>query len=85
MPEGAEITHDFDAVLSGADAVVIFAGHKEYRALVPAAVKARCGCSHPVLVDGRNVAEPDAWIAEGFVYKGGIGRGGDKNGHPLDG
>ncbi|KAF1076895.1 nucleotide sugar dehydrogenase [Methanogenium sp. MK-MG] len=81
VPEGADITHDLEAVLSGADAVVIFAGHKEYRALVPAAVKALCGCSHPVLVDGRNVADPDAWIAEGFVYKG-IGRG-DKNRHPV--
>ncbi len=85
VPEGAEITHDFDAVLSGADAVVIFAGHKEYRALVPAAVKARCGCSHPVLVDGRNVAEPDAWIAEGFVYKGGIAAGGIRTGIRLTG
>ncbi|WFN34979.1 nucleotide sugar dehydrogenase [Methanogenium sp. S4BF] len=83
VPEGANITRDLDAVLQGADAVVIFAGHKEYRTLVPAEVKAHCGCSHPVLVDGRNVAEPDAWIAEGFVYKG-IGRG-DKNRHVIDG
>lgn len=81
VPEGADITRDLDAVLSGADAVVIFAGHKEYLTFVPAEVKALCGCSHPVLVDGRNVAEPDLWIAEGFVYKG-IGRG-DKNGHSV--
>jgi len=34
-----------------------------------------------VIVDGRNVIDPDAFIRNGFVYKG-IGRG-DKNGHPL--
>jgi UDP-N-acetyl-D-mannosaminuronic acid dehydrogenase len=81
IPEGVDITRDLDAVLRGADAVVIFAGHKEYRTLVPAEVKALCGISHPVIVDGRNVAEPDAWISRGFVYRG-IGRG-DKNGHPV--
>ena len=82
VPEGADITRDLDAVLKGADAVVIFAGHKEYRTLVPAEVKALCGgCGHPVIVDGRNVAEPDEWIAEGYVYRG-IGRG-DKNRHQL--
>jgi len=81
VPEGADITRDLDVVLKGADAVVIFAGHKGYRTLVPADVKALCGCSHPVLVDGRNVAESDEWIGEGYVYRG-IGRG-DKNGHSL--
>ena len=81
IPEGADITRDLDAVLRGADAVVIFAGHKEYRTLVPAEVKALCSISHLVIVDGRNVAEPDAWISRGFVYRG-IGRG-DKNGHPV--
>ena len=38
---------------------------------------------HPVVVDGRDIMDPDAWIAEGFVYKG-IGRG-DKNRHPVSG
>jgi len=82
VPDDVEITHDLDAVLSGADAVVIFAGHKEYRSLNPTEVKALCGeRGHPVIVDGRNVADPDEWIGSGYVYRG-IGRG-DKNGHPL--
>jgi UDP-N-acetyl-D-mannosaminuronic acid dehydrogenase len=81
VPDGADITRDLDAVLRGADAVVIFAGHKEYRNFVPAEVKVLCGCGHPVIVDGRNVAVPDEWIAGGFVYRG-IGRG-DKNQHPI--
>ena len=68
-------------MLSGADAVVVFAGHKEYRGLVPARVKEVSGSRHPAVVDGRNVVDPDAWINVGFVYRG-IGRG-DKNGHTL--
>jgi len=64
------------------DAVVVFAGHKEdYRGLVAELVKGLCGCAHPVIVDGRNVVDPDAWISAGFAYRG-IGRG-DKNGHAL--
>jgi len=81
IPAGADIIPDLTAVLKGADAVVIFAGHREYRSLVPTEVKALCGCAYPVVVDGRNVVEPDEWIGAGFVYRG-IGRG-DKNGHPV--
>ena len=44
-------------------------------------VKALTGKKHPLIVDGRNIIDPDAWIGAGFIYKG-IGRG-DKNGHPL--
>jgi UDP-N-acetyl-D-mannosaminuronic acid dehydrogenase len=73
------LSRDLDAVLSGADAVVVFAGHKEYRGLLPARVKELSGSPHPAVVDGRNVVDPDAWIGAGFVYRG-IGRG-DKNGH----
>ena len=79
VPPG--LTRDLDAVLTGADAVAVFAGHKEYRVLVPGEVKALCGCMHPAIIDGRNVADPDAWIEAGFAYRG-IGRG-DRNGHEL--
>lgn len=79
VPPG--LSRDLDGVLEGADAVVVFAGHKEYRELVPVRVKKLCGCERPVVVDGRNVLEPDAWIDSGFAYRG-IG-GGDKNKHGL--
>jgi UDP-N-acetyl-D-mannosaminuronic acid dehydrogenase len=75
------LSRDLEGVLAGADAVVVFAGHKEYRGLEPARVKGLCGCTWPVIVDGRNVVDPDAWISAGFAYRG-IGRG-DKNGHAL--
>jgi len=80
---GLEIGHDLETVLSHADAVVIFTGHSAYRSLDPVAVKKACGTARPVIVDGRNVIDPDAFIREGFVYQG-IGRG-DKNGHPIAG
>lgn len=79
MTEG--LSRDLDAVFEGADAVVVFAGHKEYRGLVPMRVKEVCGCDHPAIVDERDGAEPDAWIEAGFAYRG-IGRG-DKNRHEL--
>ena len=75
------LSRDLARVLAGADAVVVFAGHKEYRGLEPAQVKGLCGCARPAVVDGRNVVDPDAWIAGGFAYRG-IGRG-DKNRHAL--
>jgi UDP-N-acetyl-D-mannosaminuronic acid dehydrogenase len=34
-----------------------------------------------VIVDGRNINDPDIFIREGWIYKG-IGRG-DKNGHEI--
>jgi len=77
------ISHDLGSVLKGADAVAIFAGHKEYMALRATRVKEMVGNAHAVaILDGRNVVDPDEFISKGFVYKG-IGRG-DKNEHPLN-
>jgi len=36
------LSRDLEGVLAGADAVVVFAGHKEYRGLEPAQVKGLC-------------------------------------------
>lgn len=77
---GVEITQDLHTVLTDADAITIFAGHREYEALDPSRIRVMISPS-PVIVDGRNVIDPDRFISEGYVYKG-IGRG-DKNGHPF--
>ena len=69
-----------DAV-KGSDAIVIFAGHHQYRGLDAAYLKKLTGKKHPVIIDGRNMVDPEAYIREGFIYKG-IGRG-DKNGHKI--
>lgn len=79
---GVDISQDADAVLAGADVVAILTGHSQYRQIDPVRCCGMTKEKHPVVVDGRNIADPDAWIAAGFVYKG-IGRG-DRNSHPLE-
>ena len=76
-----DISQDMGAVLAGADVVAVLTGHSQYKEIDPVRCRGLTGEEHPVVVDGRNIADPDAWIAAGFVYKG-IGRG-DKNGHLL--
>jgi UDP-N-acetyl-D-mannosaminuronic acid dehydrogenase len=78
---GVPIVLSMEETVRSADAVVIFAGHNQYRTLIPQELK-RLSCKkHPVIVDGRNMVDPDAYIRLGFIYKG-IGRG-DKNGHVI--
>jgi UDP-N-acetyl-D-mannosaminuronic acid dehydrogenase len=78
---GVKVSHDLDGTLAGADVVVIFTAHHHYTTLDPARVRELLGQESPVIVDGRNVVDPDAFIRAGFIYKG-IGRG-DKNSHPI--
>jgi len=78
---GVPVLGNLDDAARGADAIVIFAGHRQYRDLDPARLRDLSGKSHPVIVDGRNMIDPDAFIQCGFVYKG-IGRG-DKNSHAI--
>jgi UDP-N-acetyl-D-mannosaminuronic acid dehydrogenase len=75
------ISHDIDATVKGADAIVIFAGHHQYKDLDPHHFRVLSGKSHPVIIDGRNMIDPDLFIKHGFIYKG-IGRG-DKNMHEI--
>ena len=70
-----------EEAIEGADAVVIFAGHHQYRTLNAKVLRQLSGRKHPVIIDGRNMVDPDAYIQAGFVYKG-IGRG-DKNEHEI--
>jgi UDP-N-acetyl-D-mannosaminuronic acid dehydrogenase len=78
-----KIHRDLNEVLPGADAIVIFTDHAQYRSLQPAECRKIVGSGHPVIIDGRNILDPDAFIREGWIYKG-IGRG-DKNNHPIIG
>jgi UDP-N-acetyl-D-mannosaminuronic acid dehydrogenase len=76
-----EVLKDMQKVVSDADVVVLFTGHKEYFDIEPQKLKSLMGKANPVIIDGRNVIDPDSFIEAGFVYKG-IGRG-DKNQHPV--
>ena len=78
---GVDVRQELSSVLKGADAVAIFTGHTQYRSLDPVRCLALTGSRHPVIVDGRNIIDPDIFIREGWIYKG-IGRG-DKNGHEI--
>ena len=78
---GVTIARDIGEVLKNSNAIAIFAGHQEYKALEAKAIKKMSGMEHPIIVDGRNIIGPDAFIEKGFVYKG-IGRG-DKNDHKI--
>lgn len=76
-----QISKNLEDTVSGADAIVIFTGHRMYHDLDSIAHQA-LSTSHPcVIVDGRNVIDPDFFIRNGFIYLG-IGRG-DKNNHSL--
>ncbi|MFA4878036.1 MAG: nucleotide sugar dehydrogenase [Methanoregula sp.] len=78
---GVPVVPFVEEALQDADAIVIFAGHHQYRTLDPKVLRQISGKKHPVIIDGRNMIDPDAYIREGFVYKG-IGRG-DKNQHAI--
>lgn len=76
------VSRNLNELIADADAIAVFTAHREYRALDPVRVRKQTGKDHPVIVDGRNIIDPDAYIRQGFVYKG-IGRG-DKNSHPIN-
>ena len=78
---GIEISDDLKKVVMDADAVVFLAEHSEYFNLKADWIKKVTGKENTIVVDGRNVIEPDDFISKGFVYKG-IGRG-DKNEHVV--
>jgi len=78
---GVELNRDLEEVARGADCISIMTAHHDYLKLDPIWMKKLTGQKNPIIVDGRNVVEPDKFIDVGFVYKG-IGRG-DKNGHEI--
>ena len=63
-------------IISDSNIIVIFTAHNEYKLLDPV-IKIIMRGNHPIIIDGRNIIDPDLFIKYGFIYKG-IGRG-DKN------
>lgn len=78
---GINLSSDIESVVKDADVLVFMTAHRVYCSLDYEWVKGMMRSS-PVLVDGRNIVDPDVVIRAGFVYEG-IGRG-DKNCHPRD-
>jgi UDP-N-acetyl-D-mannosaminuronic acid dehydrogenase len=77
--ESDGIEKDLSTVLKGADAVATFTGHSDYTSLDP--ITSVVKRPLPVIIDGRNMVDPDRFIQAGWIFKG-IGRG-DKNSHPI--
>lgn len=75
--EGVAIEKDIATTLDGADAVIVLTAHNEYKSLTPEEMKAMTKNERPAVIDGRNIINPDAFLDNGWIYRG-IGRG-DKN------
>src|SRR3972149_4625386 len=58
-PGNVKITYDLEEALTGATAIVFFTGHKQYFDLDAGKIKKLTGIQHPVIIDGRNVIDPD--------------------------
>ncbi len=71
LPEGVEVVGSVLEAVRGADAAVIVTEWDELRALATDDV--RLAMANPLIVDGRNLLDPEATRAAGFAYEG-IGR-----------
>ncbi|MCJ7443870.1 MAG: nucleotide sugar dehydrogenase [Methanotrichaceae archaeon] len=70
--EGYLIESDLDKVLKGCDAVVLMTKHNEYKSIGPDRLDNLLKTM--VIIDGRNLFEPEKFIAAGFIFKG-VGKG----------
>src|SRR5262249_58522710 len=71
LPKGVEIMNSVADAVRGADAAVIVTEWEELRGLASPAV--RESMANPLIVDGRNLLDPEETRRAGFVYDG-IGR-----------
>jgi UDPglucose 6-dehydrogenase len=71
LPRGVEISESVLAAVQDADAAVIVTEWNELREL--ASPEVREAMRNPLIVDGRNLLDPDATRLAGFAYEG-IGR-----------
>lgn len=70
--EGYLIEPDLDEALKGCDAVVLMTKHNEYKSIEPDRLNNLLKTK--VIIDGRNLFEPEKFIAAGFIFKG-VGKG----------
>jgi UDPglucose 6-dehydrogenase len=71
LPKGVDIVDSVAEAVRGADAAVIVTEWEELRGL--ASSETREAMATPLIIDGRNLLDPDAVRAAGFAYEG-IGR-----------
>jgi len=66
LPAQVEIAGSLEAAVHEADAVVIVTEWPEFRAVLDEGV--RSAMRRPLIVDGRNLLDPDEAVAAGFTY-----------------
>ncbi|MFM9125044.1 MAG: UDP-glucose dehydrogenase family protein [Actinomycetota bacterium] len=66
LPAEVEIAGSLEAAVHEADAVVIVTEWPEFRAVLDEGV--RSAMRRPLIVDGRNLLDPDEAVAAGFTY-----------------
>ena len=71
LPRGVDIVASVAEAIAGADAAVIVTEWDEFRSL--ASAENRAAMANPLLIDGRNLLDPDEARVAGFAYEG-IGR-----------
>jgi len=71
LPKGVEIAETVADAVRGADAAVIVTEWEELRGL--ASQDVRAAMANPLIIDGRNLLDPEQTRAAGFAYEG-IGR-----------
>ncbi|HEX7083672.1 MAG TPA: UDP-glucose/GDP-mannose dehydrogenase family protein [Gaiellaceae bacterium] len=71
LPRGVDVVDSVAAAVDGADAAVIVTEWPELRTV--ASEEVRTAMANPLIVDGRNLLDPDEVRAAGFAYEG-IGR-----------
>jgi UDP-glucose 6-dehydrogenase len=71
LPKGVDVVGSVLEAVEGADAAVVVTEWDELRDLARAEV--REAMAHPLIIDGRNLLDPEAVRAAGFAYEG-IGR-----------
>ncbi len=75
--QGVHLAEDAYELAAGCDAVVVVTPWNEFKNLDYARLKALM--RKPVLIDGRNIYDPDTMNELGFIYHG-VGRGYEKDG-----
>ena len=66
LPAVVDLADSMVAAVAGADAVVIVTEWPEFRAVLDPAV--RTSMRQPLIIDGRNLLDPDEAVAAGFAY-----------------
>ena len=70
--EGYRIDSDIEAALKDSDALILMTKHDEYKSIDPTKLKHLLRTK--VIIDGRNMFDPEAYRNAGFIFKG-VGKG----------